>query len=794
MSTLARSCSLAIALSFLLTARANAGVPASLCVQGYLESTTTHAPITGAVSFRVTIWDAATNGTQVWPTGGSGFLVINVPVTNGLFAVVVGDANTALTPAAFGNPDGTTNEGPQPRWIEFATDADTNGTFDPMSPRVALHTAPFAHRVGFVGNAELTDNVELGSASPPAAGSLKAFNGASSQPAINVDSNTFFGGPWIRLRDPAGYTRAEVMGAAAGSSIVPSSALRLYGENGTPGVNIEGGLNDSTPYGGGINLYNGNGIATSFFGGGRVNDCGRLYLADGTSQNAVVTLDAVGKAPNGGGRVSLSNGQSPNAETVRVHGHPLTLQSNGNQGRGGGIAVLSDDGLAGAEFYINTNGVPVMHMYNSAVGFAQETVSLSANTFGGGRIRLQDNSTNQAVIISAGEHKIQMFNGQSPNQETITLNGNGIGPGGSRMTMRNAIGHATVFLDANDLAGGGAELALQRSDGSYGIVLDTESGTPSQHPAKLYMAAPGNAYTVFLSSGDQASRGASLHLYNDGTPNQETIVLSGSDPVTSGGSIEIRNNGSTPLIEMLADDPDVPNNDDARICVRGKINTRLLTLNGSGVCNQPALVSIDGASGNACFHGNVSAASFNPVGGCDLAEHFDHADPAAVQPGMVMVIDAEKPGRLRLSTRAYDTAVAGIISGAGGLQPGVVLGNAHPEQRDLSRPVPPRAKNQPSRETPDGVNAAPQNSPPDMNVAARESANLPLALSGRVYCYVDASREAVAVGDLLTTSETPGYAMKVSDRNRAFGAVIGKAMQPLKKGQQGLILVLVALQ
>ena len=64
---------------------------------------------------------------------------------------------------------------------------------------------------------------------------------------------------------------------------------------------------------------------------------------------------------------------------------------------------------------------------------------------------------------------------------------------------------------------------------------------------------------------------------------------------------------------------------------------------------------------------------------------------------------------------------------------------------------------------------------------------------GRVYCKVDANHGAIEVGDLLTTSSTPGHAMKASDPLRSFGAVIGKALSDLKSGT-GLIPVLVALQ
>ena len=51
----------------------------------------------------------------------------------------------------------------------------------------------------------------------------------------------------------------------------------------------------------------------------------------------------------------------------------------------------------------------------------------------------------------------------------------------------------------------------------------------------------------------------------------------------------------------------------------------------------------------------------------------------------------------------------------------------------------------------------------------------------------------IEVGDLLTTSATPGHAMKATDPLKAFGAVIGKALRPLDSGQ-GLIPVLIALQ
>jgi hypothetical protein len=136
----------------------------------------------------------------------------------------------------------------------------------------------------------------------------------------------------------------------------------------------------------------------------------------------------------------------------------------------------------------------------------------------------------------------------------------------------------------------------------------------------------------------------------------------------------------------------------------------------------------------------------------DCAEDFDVVGLEKVEPGTVMVIESE--GALRSSSIAYDKRVAGVISGAGKYKPGIVLDKQEPSS---------------------SVN------------------RMPIALMGKVYCKVDAQYGSIEVGDLLTTSPTPGHAMKVDDPIKAFGAVIGKALQPLTEGR-GLIPVLVALQ
>lgn len=138
--------------------------------------------------------------------------------------------------------------------------------------------------------------------------------------------------------------------------------------------------------------------------------------------------------------------------------------------------------------------------------------------------------------------------------------------------------------------------------------------------------------------------------------------------------------------------------------------------------------------------------------GADCAEDFYVAGLEEIEAGTVMVICED--GALQPSQKPYDKRVAGVISGAGDFRPGIVLDKQTHDTRTQRRP---------------------------------------LALVGKVYCKVDASYSPIEVGDLLTTSPTPGHGMKADDPTKAFGTVIGKALRDLEIGQ-GLIPILVCLQ
>ena len=74
-----------------------------------------------------------------------------------------------------------------------------------------------------------------------------------------------------------------------------------------------------------------------------------------------------------------------------------------------------------------------------------------------------------------------------------------------------------------------------------------------------------------------------------------------------------------------------------------------------------------------------------------------------------------------------------------------------------------------------------------------EREDIPVAIIGIVPTKVTSENGAIHVGDPLVTSSVAGYAMKGTKSERMFGAVLGKALEPLETGA-GMIRVLVSLR
>ncbi len=150
------------------------------------------------------------------------------------------------------------------------------------------------------------------------------------------------------------------------------------------------------------------------------------------------------------------------------------------------------------------------------------------------------------------------------------------------------------------------------------------------------------------------------------------------------------------------------------------------------------------AAGNIYANGTLTTST-----NADVAERITTAE--SLKPGDVVEIDPAVSGQFRRSRAAYSTMAAGIVSTA----PAISLANRQQEEGADGRPM--------------------------------------LALVGRVPVNVTSEGGAIRVGDLLTTSSTPGFAMRCADRLKCVGAIVGKALQPLASGS-GQIEALVTLQ
>jgi hypothetical protein len=140
-------------------------------------------------------------------------------------------------------------------------------------------------------------------------------------------------------------------------------------------------------------------------------------------------------------------------------------------------------------------------------------------------------------------------------------------------------------------------------------------------------------------------------------------------------------------------------------------------------------------SRNLLYGGNLTGY------GADIAEYVNGIN---VEAGDVVIISPNADKTVEKARVAYDTRAAGIISTA-----------------------------------------------PSHKIAAGEG-NAMLALAGRVPVKVTNENGSIKRGDLLTTSGTPGHAMRCTLREKCAGAIIGKAMENFS-GSRGVIVALVYL-
>ena len=197
----------------------------------------------------------------------------------------------------------------------------------------------------------------------------------------------------------------------------------------------------------------------------------------------------------------------------------------------------------------------------------------------------------------------------------------------------------------------------------------------------------------------------------------------------------------------------------ARIELYNSLGNEMILIDGDASNNEPVIEMFD-LNGDVAIKLDVDNNGDSRIttdevkinGGSDFAEQFDINAKDECVPGMLVSIDPSDEGKLKICHEAYDQKIVGVISGANGVNTGLLMSD-------------------------------------EGSIADGE---YPIALLGRVYVKVDESKGEINVGDLLTSSPKAGHAMKVKRKNKAQGAIIGKALSA--KDENGFVLVLINLQ
>jgi hypothetical protein len=213
-----------------------------------------------------------------------------------------------------------------------------------------------------------------------------------------------------------------------------------------------------------------------------------------------------------------------------------------------------------------------------------------------------------------------------------------------------------------------------------------------------------------------------------------TVKIDASENGNAGSSkITLKTNGGVSTVELDAHDGTA-----GRVSVGNLGGTKTIILEGNSGGNK----------------GKITTDIIEIKGGSDFAEYFDvNEENELILPGMVVCIDEQNEGELTLSQHKYDRKVIGVISGANGIDAGMVMGQK----------------------------------------GTMAFGDFPVSLIGRVYVKCNAENGKIKPGDFLTTSSVSGEAMKVISHHKANGAILGKALSSIND-ETGYVLVFVNLQ
>jgi len=734
------------------------GAPQLMNYQGILKDRSTGDPIndpSAELVFR--IYNAETGGDLVFEEQLTG-----VEVTDGLFSVQLGTINGANLEYALIKYDAL--------WLQIGIGILPHPEW--LAPRQRLTSAGYAIQTSFSWLAEDADTVDgmeaadldqsahVGDTGNPHSVTYDQVGAAAenhNHSASNITSGTL-----NDARIPAGITRDSEFatldygrsGVASnlyeGSTALTNKYVELDGDVMTGSLeSIYTGTNDFAMKGVGSNgptdgylgvqgLDNFQGVASADWDGLEIGVAG---ISTGST-----TADNVGVLGHG----NDAGVRGEDADNPAIYGElgagsygAYGTGTYGVRGEGSSYGIYGTGGNRGVYgISSNTTGT-VYGVYGSATG---------------------SSGTNYGVYGTSDDYGVR------GSGDTYGIYGSSDGTSG---TIAGVYGYATSSTGNNyGVYGNGATAGVYGYTGSSNTtgmgVYARGYGQGLNYPALCARSVDALGIALHAHNDSASSSDATIVLSNDG----DGALLKGFGGNGGNEEISIRNDGK---VDLYNDEHTLTveiepaeagsSGEGGQITMSNSAGVDVIWIDGDHTYDQGHIEMKD-SSGTTTIRldadyagtgdGRISTQELSITGGSDLSEQFDirtASDGTEALPGMVVSIDPSHPGELVVSTEPYDRKVAGIVSGANGVEPGMMMGQ-------------------------------------EGSVANGDTA---VALTGRVYCWADASSGPIVPGDLLTSSDVPGYAMKVADHNAAIGATIGKAMTSLQSGR-GLVLVLVSLQ